>query len=82
MSAKLKDLNSDQQEKIDKVLLELDGSENKTNLDANATLAVSLANEKCSALSKKKSLFRNLGQSYSLPIPTNEHYKWWSSCQQ
>ena len=69
ISPKLKDLNSDQQENVDKVLLELDGSENKTNLGANATLAVSLANAKCSALSNKKSLFKNLGQSYSLPIP-------------
>ena len=49
ISAKLKNLNSDQQEVIDKTLLELDGSENKTNLGANATLAVSLANAKCSA---------------------------------
>jgi len=69
ISAKLKNLNPDQQENIDKVLLELDGSENKTNLGANATLAVSLANAKCSALTNKKSLFKNLGQSYSLPIP-------------
>ncbi|MBD1146323.1 phosphopyruvate hydratase [Pelagibacterales bacterium SAG-MED28] len=69
ISVKLKDLNSDQQEIIDKTLLELDGSENKTNLGANAMLAVSLANAKCSALSNKKSLFRNLGKAYSLPIP-------------
>ena len=69
ISAKLKDLNPDQQENIDKILLELDGSENKTNLGANATLAVSLANAKCSAQKNKKSLFKNLGQSYSLPIP-------------
>ena len=69
ISVELKDLNPDQQEKIDKLLLELDGSENKTNLGANATLAVSLANAKCSALSNKKSLFKNLGKSYSLPIP-------------
>ena len=69
ISAKLKDLNPEQQENIDKVLLELDGSENKTNLGANATLAVSLANAKCSAQTNKKSLFKNLGQSYSLPIP-------------
>ena len=69
ISAKLKDLNPEQQENIDKVLLELDGSENKTNLGANATLAVSLANAKCSAQANKKSLFKNLGQSYSLPIP-------------
>ena len=66
---KLKDLNSDDQSKIDKVLLDLDGTENKTNLGANTILAVSLANAKCSALSNKKSLFKNLGKSYSLPIP-------------
>ena len=69
ISPKLKDLNSDDQSNLDKVLLELDGTENKTNLGANATLAVSLANAKCSALSNKKSLFKNLGKSYSLPIP-------------
>tara|TARA_B100001057_G_scaffold456221_1_gene503428 strand:- start:322 stop:1578 length:1257 start_codon:yes stop_codon:yes gene_type:complete len=69
ISAKLKDLNPNQQENIDNVLLELDGSKNKTNLGANTTLAVSLANAKCSALLRKKSLFKNLGQSYSLPIP-------------
>ena len=56
ISAKLKNLNPDQQENIDKVLLELDGSENKTNLGANATLAVSLASAKCSAQTNKKSL--------------------------
>jgi enolase len=69
ISPKLKDLNSNDQSNIDKVLLDLDGSENKTSLGANATLAVSLANAKCSAISNKKSLFKNLGKSYSLPIP-------------
>ena len=69
ISPKIKNLNSDDQSNLDKVLLELDGSENKTNLGANATLAVSLANAKSSALSNKKSLFKNLGKFYSLPIP-------------
>ena len=54
ISAKLKNLDSDKQEKIDKALLELDNTENKTNLGANAILAVSLANAKCSASSNKK----------------------------
>ena len=67
--AKLKGLNSDDQKNIDKVLLDLDGSENKTNLGANATLAVSLANSKCSALSNKQSLFKYLGNNFSLPVP-------------
>ena len=51
ISKKLIGLNSNEQEKIDEVLLKLDGSENKTKLGANATLAVSLANSKCSAIS-------------------------------
>ena len=59
ISSKLKGLDSTDQKKIDKVLVDLDGSENKTNLGANATLAVSLANSKCSALTNNKSLFKN-----------------------
>ncbi|MEC7150745.1 MAG: phosphopyruvate hydratase [Pseudomonadota bacterium] len=62
-------LDSNDQKNIDKVLIDLDGSENKKNLGANSILAVSLANSKCSALSNKKSLFKYLGNSFSLPIP-------------
>ena len=69
ISNQLKGLDSDDQKNIDKVLIDLDGTENKTNLGANATLAVSLANSKCSALSKKKSLFKYLGNDFSLPLP-------------
>ena len=69
ISKRLKGLESSDQKAIDKALLDLDGSENKKNLGANATLAVSLANSKCSALLNKKSLFKNLGNSFSLPIP-------------
>ena len=65
----LKNLSANNQEQIDKVLLELDGSENKTNLGANATLAVSLAYAKCSAIENQISLFKNLGKSHSLPVP-------------
>ena len=69
ISKKLIGLESSNQKNIDKALLDLDGSENKTKLGANATLAVSLANSKCSALSNKKSLFKYLGKNFSLPIP-------------
>lgn len=62
-------LDPTDQSKIDKVLLDLDGSENKKNLGANATLAVSLANSKSAALSVKKPLYKNLGKSFSLPSP-------------
>ncbi len=69
IASRLKGLESDDQSTIDKALLDLDGSENKKILGANATLAVSLANSKCSALSNNKSLFKNLGNSFSLPVP-------------
>ena len=62
-------LDPSDQSKIDKILIDLDGSESKKNLGANATLAVSLANSKSAALSIKKPLYRNLGKSFSLPKP-------------
>jgi len=69
IGSSLKGLDPINQSKIDKVLLDLDGSENKENLGANATLAVSLANSKSAALSVKKPLYKNLGKSFSLPNP-------------
>ena len=69
ISNKLKNLDFNQQENIDKILLELDGSENKTNLGANATLAVSLAYAKCTAIANKQSLYKSLGKSFSIPVP-------------
>ncbi len=69
IASSLKGLDSADQFKIDKALLDLDGSENKKNLGANATLAVSLANSKSSALSQKKPLYQNLGKTFSLPFP-------------
>ena len=69
ISSSLKGLNPDDQYKIDKVLLDLDGTDNKKNLGANATLAVSLAVSKSAALLNKKSLYKNLGKSFSLPNP-------------
>jgi len=69
IASSLKGLDSADQSKIDNVLLDLDGSENKKNLGANAILAVSLANSKSAALSVKKPLYKNLGKSFSLPNP-------------
>ena len=45
-------LDSNNQNLIDKTLIELDGTENKSNLGANTLLAVSLANSKSSAIIK------------------------------
>ena len=50
----LKNVKISDQKKIDQILLELDGTENKKKLGANALLAVSLAASKASASSKKK----------------------------
>ena len=69
ISPNLKGVNPSDQSKVDKILLDIDGSENKTNLGANATLAVSLANSKSAAISNKNSLYKSLGKSFSLPNP-------------
>lgn len=56
------------QEKIDRKMVELDGTENKKNLGANAILAVSLANARASAFSQKLPLYQYLRQCYQLSI--------------
>ncbi len=59
----------DDQRALDHRMIELDGSENKSNLGANALLAVSLAVAKAEAQSKGVSLFRHLGGSTTMPVP-------------
>ncbi len=55
---------------IDKLLISLDGTENKSNLGANATLAVSLASIKASAMLEKKELYAYLSSGrVSMPLP-------------
>lgn len=56
---------------IDKTLVELDGSENKSRLGANAILAVSLAVAKAAAVESDLPLYRYLGgiNSKWLPVP-------------
>lgn len=58
-------------EKIDKLLIDLDGTENKSKLGANAILGVSLAVAKAAASSKKQPLYKFLGgdKAKVLPIP-------------
>tara|TARA_B100000035_G_scaffold242723_1_gene211222 strand:+ start:2003 stop:3286 length:1284 start_codon:yes stop_codon:yes gene_type:complete len=64
-------LDSNNQNMIDKTLIELDGTENKSNLGANTLLAVSLANSKASANNKNVPLYRNIKDSktYKMPVP-------------
>src|SRR5207237_4784246 len=59
------------QAKIDKKLIELDGTPNKNNLGANALLGVSLAVAHAAAAAEKLPLFRYLGgpEARVLPVP-------------
>ena len=51
------------QSKIDRTLIDLDGTEQKKKLGANAILAVSIASCKLAAINKKISLYKYLGNS-------------------
>jgi enolase 1/2/3 len=59
------------QEGLDRLLVDLDGTENKGHLGANAILGVSLATAKAAANEAGVSLFRYLGggQAARLPVP-------------
>jgi enolase len=63
------------QAEIDQIMIDLDGTENKAKFGANAILAVSLANAKAAAISKKVPLYAHIadlnGTSgvYSMPLP-------------
>ena len=54
---------------LDKALIQLDGSENKANLGANAILAVSLAFAHACAAAKKQPLFAYLRQHEEMILP-------------
>jgi enolase len=60
-----------EQAAIDRLLIELDGTENKSNLGANAILGVSLAAAKAGAEMAGLPLYRYIGGSYAkrLPVP-------------
>ena len=57
------------QRAVDKCMIDLDGTDNKARLGANALLAVSLAAAKAQAVSKGMSLFRHIGDGTTLPVP-------------
>lgn len=62
------------QRAIDKAMLDLDGTENKSNLGANSILAVSLAVSKAAAASKGVPLYKHYADlfgntTYSMPVP-------------
>ena len=67
----LQGFSIEDQASLDAKLCELDGTENKSNLGANALLAVSLASARARANTLKLPLFKalNQGQSMSMPVP-------------
>ncbi|MBU0718523.1 MAG: phosphopyruvate hydratase, partial [Planctomycetes bacterium] len=64
-------LDATDQEDVDQAMIELDGTENKARLGANAILSVSLAAAKAAAKSCNLPLFRYLGGAHAcvLPVP-------------
>tara|TARA_B100000989_G_scaffold154105_1_gene114951 strand:- start:125 stop:1417 length:1293 start_codon:yes stop_codon:yes gene_type:complete len=71
ISPALKGCSVFDQKNIDKKMIELDGTSNKSNLGANSILGVSLACAKCASIEKSISLFKYLGSKKSniLPVP-------------
>lgn len=58
------------QQEIDRIMLQLDGTENKANLGANAILGVSLAVAKAASLAYEMPLYRYLGGINANILPT------------
>lgn len=69
IAKKLIGMDASKQTLIDQTMIELDGTEYKTNLGANAMLSVSLAVARANAESKHKPLYQTLGKGTTLPLP-------------
>ena len=71
IAPELKGIDVFEQNSIDKLLIAIDGSENKGNLGANAILGVSLAVAKAAAQESRQPLYRYIGgvNANTLPIP-------------
>jgi enolase len=73
----LKNINVTKQERIDGILIGLDGTKNKSNLGANAILAVSMAIARLGAMAKNKKLYEYINslsindtdEKFELPRP-------------
>lgn len=70
ISKALKKLNVYEQAKIDKILIDLDGTENKSKLGANAILGTSIAVARAAANSLGMSLYKYLGGVNGKVLPT------------
>ncbi len=71
LASRLRGLDARDQEDIDRRMIQLDGTPNKSRLGANAILGVSLALARAQSATDKISLFRYLGGSRAklLPVP-------------
>jgi len=75
ISAAIKGMNAEDQAGIDQAMLDLDGTDNKSRLGANALLAASLASAHAAANDKNVPLYQYLGASFGsqgkfqLPVP-------------
>ncbi|MCL2371223.1 phosphopyruvate hydratase [Candidatus Saccharibacteria bacterium] len=70
----LVDIDATDQAKVDQIMLELDGTENKSKLGANAILAVSLATAKAAAISRHQTYYQHFAilahnEDLKLPMP-------------
>ncbi len=71
ISKKLKGLNIHNQEKVDALMINLDGTRQKTKLGANSILAISMAVKKLSAKTRKLPLYKTflVKNNFQLPYP-------------
>ena len=71
ISKKLKNQNVHDQERIDHILIKLDGTKQKKKIGANAILSISMAVKKLSSKIKKIPLYRNflVKKNFQLPYP-------------
>ncbi|HEY2659823.1 MAG TPA: phosphopyruvate hydratase [Caulobacteraceae bacterium] len=66
----LSGLDAEEQRRLDSLLIELDGTKNKSRLGANAILGVSLAAAKAAAISKDLPLYKYVGGVSARVLPT------------
>ncbi len=97
VNSKIRDVlvgNSSDPRSVDQIMLELDGTENKSNLGANAILAVSLANAKANAMANRMPFYKYIASlagtegEMSIPMPMmnvmngGEHASWATDFQE
>lgn len=65
----IRGMDAEDQQEIDQVMLELDGTENKANLGANAILSVSLACARAAAVAAGAPLWKYIREKYKISSP-------------